>query len=198
MERTEQECKLAIREAILARRNALSPADRRDLSDIIFTRVVRAWEWQQARSVLLYASFGSEVQTDRLMRMALRSGKRLILPRVGRGPGELDLYYVEDILEQLIPGTWSIREPDPECCTLSPPGDIDCIITPGVAFDCWGGRLGYGGGYYDRLLSSLAPDQAARTLALAFELQIVREVPRGVFDTPVSVIATEMRLVTMR
>ena len=59
----------------------------------------------------------------------------------------------------------------------------------------WGGRLGYGGGYYDRLLNSLSPAQAHVSLGLAYELQIVREVPLGFFDARVAVIATELRLV---
>ncbi len=191
----EHRRKSEIRREALKRRDSLSEAEQLDKSNIIFTRVVRSWEWQQARTICLYASFGSEVRTDRLMRAALGAGKRLVLPRVNRHcEGQLDLYFVEDISTQLKPGAWNIPEPDPRQCKAAPLEEIDCIVTPGVAFDQWGGRLGYGGGFYDRLLNSLSPTQVMCTLGLAYELQIVREVPQGFFDSRVSVIATELRL----
>ncbi len=191
----EQRRKAAIRKQALKRRDALSEAEQIDKSNIIFTRVVRSWEWQQARTICLYASFRSEVRTDRLMRAAVQAGKGLILPRVNRRrPGGLDLYFVEDIHSQLKPGIWDIREPDPQVCRVAPLDEVEGVIIPGVAFDQWGGRLGYGGGFYDRLLNSLSPEQAACSLALAYELQIVREVPQDFFDSRVSVIATELRL----
>jgi 5-formyltetrahydrofolate cyclo-ligase len=198
MRNLEQRRKEEIRRRMLAARDALSEPEQLDRSNIIFSRVVRAWEWQQARTVLLYASFGSEVRTDRLMRAALQSGKRLILPHVNRKTKRLDLYFVEEPDRQLVPGTWSIREPDPSQCEKVPLTEVDCIIAPGVAFDQWGGRLGYGGGFYDRLLASLPPELAAKSLGLTYEQQIVGEVPQGFFDTRVSVIATELRLVENR
>ena len=72
------------------------------------------------------------------------------------------------------------------------------MIAPGVAFDPWGGRTGYGGGFYDRLLNRLSPAQARVCLGLAFETQIVYEVPRGLFDAHVGAVATELRLVENR
>ncbi len=194
----EERRKWQIRREVLRARDALTPAERADKSRIIFTRVVQAWEYQQADTVLAYAHFRSEVETDRLLRAILTSGKQLVLPRVNRQRHELDLYLVTDPARQLAPGTWGIPEPLPAYCEPAPLEEIDCVIAPGVAFDPWGGRTGYGGGFYDRLLNSLSPEQARVCLGLAFEVQIVYEVPRGLFDAHVGAIATELRLVENR
>lgn len=193
--RRTKDKKDTIRRTILRKRDKLSAAERLDRSNIIFNRVVQTWEFQQAESVMLYAALGSEVDTDRLMQATLDAGKRLILPRVNRPVHQLDLYYVTDPHCQLALGTWGIREPVVKLCEPTALAEVACIIAPGIAFDHWGGRLGYGGGYYDRLLNSLTPAQAHVSLGLAYELQIIPEVPVGFFDARVAVIATELRLV---
>ena len=195
---TEEKRKWQIRRQALAARNALTPAERADKSRIIWTRVVQAWEFQQAETVLAYAHFRSEVETDLLLRTLLESGKRLVLPRVHRGRRQLDLYLVTEPARQLAPGTWAIPEPQPSCCAAVSLAEIDCVIAPGVAFDPWGGRTGYGGGFYDRLLNALSPAQARVCLGLAYEAQIFYEVPRGLFDAHVGAVATELRLVENR
>ena len=194
----EERRKGEIRRQVLAAREALSAESREDFSRIIFTRVMQAWEYQQAATVLLYAHFRSEVQTDRLLRATLAAGKRLVLPRVNRARHELELYLVTDPATQLVPGTWEIPEPDPARCPRVPLEEIGCVIAPGVAFDPWGGRTGYGGGFYDRLLNRLSPAQARVCLGLAFEAQIIYEVPRGLFDAHVGAVATELRLMENR
>ena len=194
----EEKRKWEIRRHVGAARDALSAEEREDKSRLIFTRVVQAWEYQQAETVLAYAHFRSEVQTDRVLRATLAAGKRLVLPRVNRAWHELDLYLVTDPARQLVPGVWGIPEPDPAQCPAVPLGEIECVIAPGVAFDPWGGRTGYGGGFYDRLLNALSPAQARVCLGLAYEVQIVYEVPRGLFDAQVGAVATELRLMENR
>ena len=195
---SEERRKSEVRRQALRARDALAPAERTDKSRIIWTRVVQAWEFQQAETVLAYAHFRSEVKTDLLLRSVLESGKRLILPRVNRNRHELDLYLITDPERQLAPGAWDIPEPVPALCTPVALDEIECVIAPGVAFDPWGGRTGYGGGYYDRLLNALSPEQARVCLGLAFEAQIFYEVPRGIFDAHVGALATELRLVENR
>lgn len=182
----------------LKARDALTPEQRADYSRIIFTRVVQAWEFQQAETVLAYAHFRSEVETDRLLEHVVESGRRLVLPKVNRARHELDLYLVTDPAGQLVPGTWGIPEPDPARCPEVALGEVEGVIAPGVAFDPWGGRTGYGGGFYDRLLNRLSPEQARVCLGLAFEAQIFCEVPRGLFDAHVGAVATELRLMENR
>ncbi len=198
MRSPEERHKWEIRRRVLAARDRLSAEERADKSRLIFTRVLQAWEYQQAETVLAYAHFRSEVQTERLLRATLTAGKRLVLPRVNRRRHALDLYLVTDPAQQLAPGVWGIPEPDPALCPPVALEEIECVIAPGVAFDPWGGRTGYGGGFYDRLLNSLSPAQARVCLGLAYEAQIVYEVPRGLFDAHVGAVATELRLVENR
>jgi len=194
----EDQRKLHYRKELLTRRRGLSETEIAGRSEIITARVLQSWEYQQAATVMLYASFDHEVRTSDLMTATLSHGKRLILPRVHRETHELGLYYVTDPLTQLVPGTWSIPEPLPELCERTELPDVECVIAPGVGFDIHGGRLGYGGGYYDRLLNSLTPAQARVSVGLCFETQIVREVPRGFFDAKVSVVCTEVNLIDNR
>jgi 5-formyltetrahydrofolate cyclo-ligase len=198
MKISEQQRKERCRALARTRRDALLPAQIESLSDMIHERAIASWEYQQARTVMLYASHGSEVRTDRLIAATLADGKRLILPRVRRKTMYLDLFFVTDPVGQLAPGMWGIREPVPELCEPAVQEDLECVIAPGVAFDTCGGRIGYGGGYYDYLLSSLDEYQARLCLGLAFEVQIITDIPCGLFDARVSVVATETRLIENR
>ncbi len=194
MRAIEDRRKTKIRKRILKKRDGLSEAERRDKSKIIWSRVVQTWEFQQADSVMLYANFRSEVQTGLLIESTLAADKRLILPRVNPGSPELELYFVEDVCEQVASGYCGIPEPVVDRCLHTLLEEVNCVIAPGIAFDRFGGRLGYGGGYYDRLLNALSPAQARVSIGLAYEVQIVDEVPQGFFDARVAVLATELRL----
>ena len=150
----------------------------------------------RSRQVMVFASFGSEVRTDPLV-MWLRSELKIpVFPRVNRQKRCLELYAVTEPETQLEPGILGINEPVPERCRLVMPEELDFIVIPGVAFDEWGRRLGYGGGYYDALLRELRlrmyPRRAA---AVAFELQIMPHVPTSPGDIPVPVIVTEERII---
>lgn len=143
-------------------------------------------EFQSARIVMFFASFRSEVETGLMIRHALTSGKRVILPKV-KGK-DLALFEIRDFEKDVSPGTWGILEP--VASRSIDLAEIDLIIVPGVAFDERGNRLGYGAGYYDRLLSTFTN----ATVALAFELQIVPQIHADPHDVPVKKIVTEKRI----
>lgn len=180
--------KAALREAVLRRRAALPEQERASLSRRILAEVLDLPSYRLSNVVLAYASFGAELRTDEYLRRVLDDGKTLLLPRVE--PGGLRLYGVRDVVGDLVPGTWGIREPAPERCTRADPGTVDFALVPGVAFDLAGRRLGYGGGYYDRLLAE-GPVGRASLVSGAFEVQIVEEVPADPHDVPVDVVITE-------
>ena len=121
-------------------------------------------------------------------RAALAEGKTLLCPRVV-GP-ELETRRVAS-LDELAPGYRGLLEPDPAHCEQIRAESADLLLVPGLAFTEAGGRLGMGQGFYDRLLA----DAAAPAVALAFELQIVGELPTAVHDRPVDAIVTELRLI---
>jgi 5-formyltetrahydrofolate cyclo-ligase len=111
------------------------------------------------------------------------------LPRV-RGPQELEAvdYEPGDPMRET-----SFGALEPAAGPAVDPARLDVVLMPGVAFDRWGRRIGYGGGFYDRFLRSVRP--TAPRIAIAFDVQVVDEdLPAGAFDLPVHVVVTETRL----
>jgi 5-formyltetrahydrofolate cyclo-ligase len=186
------EVKAALRREILARRDALAPAVRTRLSAAATARVVSLGAFRRARVTLAYASFGSEVDTRPLLRHVLDGGRLLVLPRIQRAERRLALHQVRDLDTDLQPGPWGILEPSPDRCRPVTAREIDFVLVPGVVFDPDGGRIGYGAGYYDRLLA-VWPEPAPPVVAAAFELQIVPAVPVLPTDHRVDLVVTELR-----
>ena len=187
-----REAKRRLRAAVLGRRDAMSAGHRESSSAAILQEIIALPDYRRADAVMAYACFGSELQTEEFLRHALKDGKVLLLPRVNREKKLLEVYEVQDTTRDLVAGTWGIREPAPDLCPLADLGAVDFVLVPGVAFDPAGGRLGYGAGFYDGLLSgTLSPD--AHLIAGAFETQMVEKVPREGHDVPVHLVITEAR-----
>ena len=182
-----RDAKLALRREMLARRDALSADARVAAGASIVARLSRLPSFAAARTVLLTLPFRSEWDTLPLVRQALAEGKRVAVPRVNTVTRMLDLRAIADPERDVGPGHHGIPEPLPHCPEVNPAA-IDWVLVPGVTFDRSGQRLGYGGGYYDRLLPLLSPN-AAR-IAGAFDLQIVERVPAGPHDVTVQAIVT--------
>ncbi len=182
------EAKAALRRAVLRRRDALTEGERALLGQRIVAAVLDLPAYRDAGVVLAYASFGTELRTDGLLRRVLGDGKVLLLPRVERGG--LGLYEVRELAGDLEPGTWGIREPKPDRCPPAEPGGVGFALIPGVAFDREARRLGYGGGFYDRLLAGGLREGALRVSG-AFGVQVVGRVPTDPHDAPVDVVVTE-------
>jgi 5-formyltetrahydrofolate cyclo-ligase len=176
-----------LRKQALAARDRLSPDERKTKSAEIEERLFSLPEFRNARTVLFFASFRSEVETLPMVRRALANGKRVVLPKVRRS--DLELFEVHDVERDIAPGAWGI--PEPRESRPVRVEDIDLIVVPGAAFDERGNRIGYGAGFYDKLL----PLYRGRTVALAFELQMVSAVPAAAHDIPVHMIVTEKRVI---
>lgn len=182
--------KASLRRRILAQRDALSPVLRQAGSAKILRSILDLPGYRSANVVAAYASFGSEIDTWGFLRDALQAGKVLLLPRVDRQRHRLDLYRVHDLESDLAEGVWGIREPAVHCGAVPPPS-VEFMLVPGVAFTPQGDRLGYGGGYYDRLLTQLGP--GTPRVAAAFELQVVDGLPVAGHDQRVHCVVTEQR-----
>lgn len=180
--------KEALRREVLARRRA--QGDKEALSSIICDRLSELAEYQAARCIILYAGAKSEVRTLPAISRALKGGKTVGLPFC-RGR-ELEVCRIAAI-DELAPRAYNIPEPTDSVRALAErsilPGEINLIVIPGVAFDRRGARLGHGEGYYDRLLSRL-PATVCR-VGLAFDCQIVAELPTSAHDQFVHAIVTE-------
>jgi 5-formyltetrahydrofolate cyclo-ligase len=187
-----RDAKRAVRERTLALRDA-SPADVRAAAAVaIAERIIALPSFAAARTVLLTLAFRSEWDTLPLVRATLGSGKTVALPRVNRDARMLVLHAISDPDKDIAPGYMQIPEPRLECRVIAPEA-VDWVLVPGVAFDVAGRRLGYGGGYYDRLLPLLPP--GATRVAGLFDLQLVARVPAAPHDLAVGTIITETRTI---
>jgi 5-formyltetrahydrofolate cyclo-ligase len=161
----------------------LSPAERAAKSAAIAERLLALPELRSAGTVMLFVSFGSEVDTAPILDLLATEGRKIVLPRVQEG----EVVPVPwDPGQTLAPAPFGAGEPPGDPVD---PGEIDVVVTPGLAFDRRGNRTGYGGGYYDRLFRRMRPD--VPKVAVAFSLQIVDAVPTGRGDRRVHVVVTE-------
>lgn len=183
-----KEAKQALRQQISGWRDGLDPAQREAQSARVAARVLAQECYRAADSVLVYAHVGSEVATPALVRAILADGKRLVMPRVAKEG--LVLHAVADPETELAAGVWGIPEPLPALPVVAP-GDVALFLLPGLAFDAAGGRLGYGRGYFDRVLAGAS----GRKVALAFDGQVVEAVPRGPRDVAVDRVVTPTRVI---
>ncbi len=186
---TIQDAKIELRKAIVARRSALSLPVRQTANRAISKHVLALGGFHDAQTVMAYMSIAAEFSTSEIARAAIDRDKVLVLPKVNRVERRLDLFRVDNLDENLKPGIWGILEPDPERCEKISLEEIDFVLVPGVAFDADCHRLGYGGGYYDRLLEELGP--FATFVAAAFAVQIVERVPVEEHDVGLDVVVTE-------
>lgn len=187
-----KDSKAAIRKRFLTKRDSLTPDERDHKSSHIHARLLSLDECIQARTCLLYASFRNEVTTDPLIPAMIQQGRRVALPITDRSSQRLLLYEITNEVDDLVISTYGIREPRPGKHALIDPDEIDLFIVPGVAFDASGTRLGFGGGYYDRLLSGVT---GKAIVALAFEIQIASQLPCEAFDIKMKKIITERRVI---
>jgi 5-formyltetrahydrofolate cyclo-ligase len=191
--------KSGIRKNIIAQREQLPHDTRAAYSAAITERLLKLPEYRQAGAVLGYMSFGAEFASESWIQQVLAEGKKLALPRVNHHTNQLDLYWVDDLENQLAPGLWGIREPIVERCELLDNlNEVEFVLLPGVAFARDGARLGYGGGFYDKLLADLPSDRTPWPVlaAAAFALQIVESIPQEPTDVKVELIVTDQEKIS--
>ena len=176
--------KRAVRRRVLAARDATDPADRQRAGAAVAERVLALPEVVAATTVLAFSSFGSELSTLPLIDALVGRGVVVGLPVIVDG--------------DLVGRSWRPGEPttetwfgahEPVGGDVIDPSAIDVIVTPAVAVDPAGRRVGYGGGFYDRFLPRTRAD--AFRVAVVLPEQLVREeLPAGAFDLRVHAIVT--------
>jgi 5-formyltetrahydrofolate cyclo-ligase len=182
--------KAALRKETRAALQKISPAVRLVASAQIRTRLKEQSIWQSAASILFFASLPDEVDVWPLLEETLAGGKIAALPRYDSANNDYIACRVQSLQTEIGPGQFGIREPKAGCPEI-PLERLGLILVPGVAFDLRGGRLGRGRGFYDRLL----PEIRGIKYGVAFDEQIVKEVPAGTLDVRMDFILTPTRLV---
>ncbi len=182
------ELKQDLRRGALAARGAQQDKDR--LSREICGKLAALPEYAAAETIMFYLDIRCEVRTRPFLPTARRDGKCVVIPYCIQR--RLELFRMES-LDELAPSSFGILEPTPEWQTQADrkvsPAELDLIVIPGVAFDRHGGRLGHGGGYYDKLLRQVR--EHTRLVALAFECQLIPQVPMLSHDVYVDKVITE-------
>ncbi len=185
--------KTSLRKAMHQVLAAMGPAARAQASSAICDAIQRSTAWSHSRSVLLFSPLPDEPDIWPLATETLAAGKLLALPRFNAGLGAYEAAMVSNLDSDLIQGRYGIREPAPGLAAVHL-NQLDLILVPGVAFDVCGHRLGRGRGYYDRMLKLV---RSAR-LGVAFDSQVVADLPVDPHDERLNAIVTPTRWLTVR
>jgi len=184
----ERSSKKEIRAEVKRNRRDASPEQIRENSNLICEKFLSLPEYKEAQVVFAYMDCKNEVETKKVIEQCWKDGKTIAVPKVF---GETMKYYVISSYDDLEEGYFGIPEPKHESLQ-----EIVCedglMILPGVAFDVYRHRVGYGGGFYDRYLEA-HPDM--KKIAFAFEFQMFEEVPFEEFDRQPEKIITEKRII---
>jgi 5-formyltetrahydrofolate cyclo-ligase len=164
------EQKRMLRRRMLDLRESLSPEQVRRESLAVCERLVRHPVFKEGETILFYFPFRKEVDVRPAMEEAWSAGKRVVLPKADPATKTLSFFSLRRG-EPLVSGSYGIPEPSGKASAKIPPGAIDLVVVPGVAFDERGYRLGYGGGYYDRFFSR-HPGPFKR-IGVAYSFQVV-------------------------
>ncbi|MBN1882029.1 MAG: 5-formyltetrahydrofolate cyclo-ligase [Deltaproteobacteria bacterium] len=182
----------ALRKTFIASRQAMPEAERIEKSKAIYRKVIATDPFHESSVIALYSPIRHEVDTECIFHEARRLEKTTAYPLVNKAHNTLRFFSVDEP-DRLIPGTYGIKEPDIHRTPEIAVHELDMIIVPAVLLDEDGFRIGYGGGYYDRLLSD--PSVRAYSTAIVYDFQVVERLPRHDHDVPVDCIVTENRMI---
>jgi 5-formyltetrahydrofolate cyclo-ligase len=188
--------KNSLRQEVLAKRDAISQATRQAYTVDLLVNISSLPEWKKANTVLLYLGIKTEFDPTPLVEAALSMEKMVVLPRILKAENRLEIRQIQSLDQDLVSGVWGLREPDPSSCPEIEPAKLDFVLVPGVAFDLQGNRMGYGAGFYDRLLS----DQrlVAPRISAFFSEQLVDQVPHEAHDLPVDIMVMPRQILRAR
>lgn len=188
--------KESIRQYYKTLRQGIPKKEVLEKSQAITKQLIASSLWQSHDTIMLYLSFGHEVDTEALFKRGWEEGKKLLIP-ICLADGHTIQASKIDHLDQLVLNQYKIRELPPDLIQPVAPEDIQLCVVPGIAFDKQGNRLGFGAGYYDRFLARLNP--ATPKVALAFTKQLSMEpLPTDPYDLPMDYICTDQALLTIR
>ncbi len=193
------ESSLDLRKNVLKMRDGLTSSQREEKDRLVCRRFLDLIEKIKSETIFLYVSFRSEVDTHGLIERLLAENKIVAVPLVSLHDRKMTAIRLVDPKTDLVPGYYDILEPRKELVAERSieHRSIDIVVLPGSVFDESGGRLGYGGGFYDRFLANEISPSATR-IALAYDFQVKKKIAQESHDQPVDYIITEKRVVAGR
>jgi 5-formyltetrahydrofolate cyclo-ligase len=185
------EKKAALRLAALSKRNSLGTEEFFGLGGLVQARALEFALYGSVQAVALYSPIQNEVPTERIRDHALKSGKKVFYPKLA-GAEAVELAQIYSVTD-LVGGRFGMREPAGPSAVLTPNHDATVVFVPGLVFDSAGNRLGRGIGWYDQLVEKIG--RTAVFAALAYEFQIIADVPTESWDQKMDYIITETRVI---
>lgn len=187
--------KAELRSIYTERRDALDAERRREWSEEASKHMAELVKRLEARSIMAYAAFRSELDVAWLLRWCWQRGIETIVPRCSLNGRRMTMHAIRGF-EQLRSGAYGIMEPDPSLAPQLPDAFVpELVLVPGLTFDRKGGRMGYGGGYYDRFWERMSlsnkDNKQPLWLGVSFEAQLQEEVPCEIHDLRLDGVATE-------
>lgn len=180
--------KKKIRELIDNKRSALKPEVKEAFDEIIFNKIIESSEYKNSKTILVYVSFNGEVDTHKFIQYALKDHKKVCVPKIVSKKEGMKAIEISEF-EDLKTGSYGILEPASFNREIDEES-INLVIVPGVAFDLKGGRIGYGGAFYDRFLKNISKDTFK--VAIAYDFQILKNIPMEVHDEKIHRIITNL------
>lgn len=177
--------KIELREQCRNRRKNLNPEVKAEMDAGIAEQVKRLYQYRSAKTIMIYVSTSIEVDTYKIIENALKDGKQIAVPRCIPQTRQMEFHYITSI-EQLTPGSFSVLEP-PEHYPIVSDFTGALMLVPGFLFDCFGYRLGYGKGYYDRYMSRYN----GAAVGLCYSEELRSHMYHGRYDRAVDAIVSE-------
>lgn len=184
--------KSKLRKNILFERDEIEGELREYKSNKIFEKFIAFSDENNFSSIFSYIHFRSEVKTNKIIELLLIKKKEVSLPKTYIKEKIIKAVQIRN-LNTLQVGAYGILEPE-ELKVISPK-KLDCIIVPGAVFDRYGGRIGYGGGFYDRFFEKIS--KKTLKIGLAFDFQLKSKIPQEAHDIPLDIIITDKEIVRM-
>lgn len=185
--------KKEIRKEIIKKRDTIKIEEKIEKDKAIRGLLKELDLYKNSINIFIYVGFGSEIDTSIFIDDFIKDNKRIFIPKTNISKKEMNAVEITD-LNALEKNKYGILEPKDDNQIINK-NDIDLVILPGVAFDISGSRIGYGGGYYDKYLMDIK--DSIPKVALAYDFQLLEDIPVEEHDIKADYIITEMRQINL-
>ena len=189
-----QTTKENLRLKVKLRRTSMLKEEAARISDIIAEKLFKMDEFTSAKTLSSYVAKTqmNEVHTEKVIRYALKCGKKVLIPITNRIEKRIYFSELRNFDLELTQGTFGILEPKKEFLrVVDNPYETDLVLVPGIAFDENGNRIGFGKGYFDKFLEGI---KNTAIIGLAYDFQTIQSIPASEYDVPVDIVLTEKRI----
>jgi 5-formyltetrahydrofolate cyclo-ligase len=186
------ENKSDLRKRILNIRNSMDKKESSEKSAVIMEKLTDMDIYKKAQVVFVYMDFNHEVETMSLIKKMLLEKKKVVIPYTDTVNTVIIPSELKSIDEDLVKSKFGYYEPAPEKIVPVKSEEFDLVVVPGVVFDKGFNRIGFGKGYYDRILSTLK--ESAKAVAVAYDFQVLEQVPSEEHDVKMDMIITEKHI----